>query len=1251
MVRHTSGRIAQGAPRATPTFSTHQATSSPDLIPDLIPDFIPAFIPLPTQRPTRGRSRARFIRTAGSAAVALALASTAAPVWAACTVTDITGCGAAGGAGFPGRSGAGGAGNGQGGGSSHLDASTVTVQDPGHWGTNGTGGGGAVGDFTGATPNGPATTVTSSNFVVNASITGDSGNTGPGGTNFASGGNGGNTGLYYPGSDITVTGPGSITGGAGGSGGNAVNGVTGNAGGGGGGGSGMTSAGSIAVITNNGMITGGAGGNGGNGGFGGGGGAGGDGLLSLGGSATITNVGTGAITGGSGGLAGSGASGNGANGAGGIGVNLAGTRNVLLNAGTISGGSGTGGGVGVVTRGLDSIWNSGLIIGAITGPSGARAAAIEFGGTSNALYLMSGSSILGNLLFDAGASATIAAQNAGLTLNNDIVLSDAASVATFSTATNDLSASGVISGAGSLNVVGVNRLTMSGANTFTGATTITGGTLALSGNGSLAASSGVVVNSTLDISAVTAGTSLKALSGAGTVWLGAQSLSLTNAAGTFAGVINGTGGVRLAAGTQTLTGINAYTGATTIDNGATLKLSGSGSVAASGGVTNNGTLDLSATTNGASLTALTGSGVVALGARTLTLTNASGVFSGVIDGTGGLTLNGGTQTLSGANTYSGATTLNGGTLALIGAGKLAPTAALSLIGNATFDVSSATGAQTFAGLSGASGTQVLIGANTLTLDSTTDSTYAGQLVGSGVFVKQGTGMLVLNGVSPTFIGTTTIGAGTLEVGDASHDSASLGGDVNVGVQGTLRGHGTILGNLLSSGIVAPGGSIGTLRVAGNYSQASNATLAIEVSPTAASLLKVSGSATLNGVLAITYDPGTYSATRYTVLSAANGLSGRFSSVTGTLAAGANLGSLQSSVAYGANDVTLSLSDPTSGTPGNVDPSAPSTPVVIAPTHTSIFTALGTAALMNAQSATSAILDRATRRGPGTGLATGDSGNSAGAPRISSVWASATGLHGRVSGKDTQPGFQENQYGFLAGAEKRVAQNTFGLAGGYSHADLSEAGTASTGTRDTLRLAAYASRETGPVDVAATIGYGLHFLSQKRPFVNVGTAEGDHIGQEFTAAAQASMPFSLGGIVMTPRIGLRYAYFHANGFDESGAGGQNLRVGTDNTRSLQPFVGMTFDKSFGDAQRPMSVQFRVAYAHELLDGARAISVASQDGTLFVAPGTDLPRGFLTLGASFSVTLARHLDVSLAYDALVNTARASSQAGSLRMSYRF
>ena len=51
--------------------------------------------------------------------------------------------------------------------------------------------------------------------------------------------------------------------------------------------------------------------------------------------------------------------------------------------------------------------------------------------------------------------------------------------------------------------------------------------------------------------------------------------------------------------------------------------------------------------SGTSIGSLSGSGAVALGANTLTLSNASGTFSGAIDGTGGLTLTAGTETLSG----------------------------------------------------------------------------------------------------------------------------------------------------------------------------------------------------------------------------------------------------------------------------------------------------------------------------------------------------------------------------------------------------------------------------------------------------------------------------------------------------------------------------------------------------------------------------------------------------------------------------
>ncbi|WP_268893790.1 autotransporter domain-containing protein [Pandoraea fibrosis] len=1190
----------------------------------------------------------RIVRTAGSTAVALALAGTAPALWAAgtCSTGDISGCGASGGDGASERGGAGGVGNGQGGGSSTMDTNGVTVPVPGAWGLQGTGGTGASGDGIPASDGSPAVVIASGNLTINTSMSGLDGSAGTSGTNFATGGNGGNAGLFYSGREIFVAA--ALTGGAGGKGGAAVGGV-GNGGGGGGGGAGMMSAAGSAPINNSGTITGGAGGVGGSGAFGGGGGGGGDGLLALGGRADIVNTGT--ITGGAGGAAGTATVAGGTGGSGGIGVNLAGTTNALANAGTISGGAGLIGGVGVRTRGNDSIVNAGLIMGGMGNGGTTRAAAIEFGGLNNALKLLSGSVILGDLLFDAGASATIAAREPGLTLNNAVVLSDAASNVIVSTAESSLTMSGAVSGAGTLTLGGIdsNVLTMTSVNTYTGATTIGSGTLALTGNASIAASSGVTVagvggvGGVFDISGVTAGTSIKSLSGGGAVRLGGQTLSLTNAAGTFDGVIDGAGGVHLVGGTQTLTGVNTYSGATTVDNGAVLALTGSGSVALSSGVTNNGTLDISATTNGASLTGLTGLGTVSLGARTLTLTQAAGVFSGTIAGTGGLTLNGGTQTLAGANTYTGATTINAGTLALGAGGQLSSATTVTLAGSgATFDASAA-GALTLSGLSGAAGTRFALGASTLTVDAATNATYAGDLTGSGVFVKQGAGMLVLNGASSAFTGTTTVGAGALEIGDAAHESAVQGGNVAVGSQGTLRGHGTILGNVTNGGIVAPGGSIGTLSVAGNYTQASNATLAIEVSPTTASLLKVSGSATLNGVLAITYDPGTYRSTRYTLLSAVNGVSGRFSSVTEAVSAGTELGNLRSALSYGANDVTLALNESASGGLGASDPSGG---VVIAPKNTSVFTALGTAALMNAQSATAAVLDQATRRSVGTGLATGDATSDG-----PTVWANATGLHGRLSGADGQPGFQENRYGFLAGAHKRVAGDTFGLAGGYSHADLSEAGTANSGMIDTLRLAAYASREIGPVDVAASVGYGLDFISQKRPFAGIGTAQGDHIGQEFTAAAQASAPLSIAGVVVTPRVGLRYAYFHANGFDESGAGGQDLRVGTDNTRSLQPFVGVTFDKAFGDAVRPMHAQFRAAYAHELLDAGRAITVASQDGTIFVAPGTRLARGYLTLGASFGVTLAKHLDVSLAYDALINTARASAQAGSLKVTYRF
>ena len=181
---------------------------------------------------------------------------------------------------------------------------------------------------------------------------------------------------------------------------------------------------------------------------------------------------------------------------------------------------------------------------------------------------------------------------------------------------------------------------------------------------------------------------------------------------TIGSVFAGTQGLaKGGAGTIVLAGANTYSGGTTIGAG-TLQV-GSGSTAGalgSGAVLNNGTLVFNRS-------------------NALTVANAIGGTGSVVK------MGAGTTTFTGTNTYSGTTTITTGILQ-VGSG----------------------------GVVGTLGTGAVVNNATLSFNRSDALTVANDVSGTGSVSKAGAGTTILTGAN-SYAGTTTITAGTLQVGD------------------------------------------------------------------------------------------------------------------------------------------------------------------------------------------------------------------------------------------------------------------------------------------------------------------------------------------------------------------------------------------------------------------------------------------------------------------------------------------------------
>ncbi|WP_455153133.1 autotransporter-associated beta strand repeat-containing protein [Cupriavidus basilensis] len=152
----------------------------------------------------------------------------------------------------------------------------------------------------------------------------------------------------------------------------------------------------------------------------------------------------------------------------------------------------------------------------------------------------------------------------------------------------------------------------------------------------------------------------------------------------------------------------------------------------------------------------------------------NGVYAGVIGGTGSVAKTGaGVLTLSGVNTYQGGTLISGGTVAVDADSRLgASTGGVTLDGG-TLELTGSFD------LSPARALTVAAGNGTIQTDAGVASTIGQPITGAGALTKSGPGTLVLVNAN-SYAGGTTIGGGTLQLGNGGTTGSVVGDVANNG---------------------------------------------------------------------------------------------------------------------------------------------------------------------------------------------------------------------------------------------------------------------------------------------------------------------------------------------------------------------------------------------------------------------------------------------------------------------------------------
>jgi len=241
---------------------------------------------------------------------------------------------------------------------------------------------------------------------------------------------------------------------------------------------------------------------------------------------------------------------------------------------------------------------------------------------------------------------------------------------------------------------------------------------------------------------------------------------------------------------------------------------------------------------------------------------------------------------------------------------------------------------------------------------------------------------------------------------------------------------------------------------------------------------------------------------------------------------------------------------------------------------------------------------------------------------SNWWGKGFGSRGEQDDVNNLNGFDTKAYGLVMAYDRPLNPHTrLGFGAGYANTTIDENNAAGRTEIDSFQIMSYLHYQPGTwfVQGALTAGVDKYEGSRQIQFTGVNrTAESDYDGQQYSAKLTAGKHFYLNNqVTVTPHASLQVAHTRVDSYTESGAGGVNLRVDSQDYNYVQSGVGVKIERVIQSGDATYAPEVHVKWLHDFKSTTTEQDVAfTGGGASFNVRGVEQDRDMYNVGVGMT-----------------------------------